>query len=241
VDQALAGVAAREPGIDQSDIIHELPGELDGYVASLANEPGPATLLQSGARVAIVDLSRVCAAQPLVHTDHAEERTASADVQDVVSIAHVSLPVGATGHIPGGFDNGQKAWVFSAANPNLRITSAWSGPVNGTAVFGFQIALLSSFVNVGRYKARYVLTDGYHRALGFLRRGITLVPAFVREVETFEGLGLPATGMLSQDAYLGDRPPSLHDYLDATVSVDVRVPAVQKVIVVAGMEFQAIT
>lgn len=240
VDQALAAVAAREPGIDQSDIVQEVPAELETYVADLASEPAPASLLQSGARVAIVDISRVCGAQPLVHSDHAEERTASANEKDVVSIARISLPVGAAGQIPGGFDNVQKAWVFSAANPNLRITGAWSGPINGAAAFGFQIAMLSSFVSVARYKTRYVLTDGYHRAHGLLRRGINFVPAFVRDVQAFEGLGFPA-GMLSQDTYLGERPPTLADYLDDEVASDVSIPAVHKVIVVAGMEVQAIS
>ncbi len=45
--------------------------------------------------------------------------------------------------------------------------------------------------------------------------------------------------MLPQDAYLGERPALIRDYLDDTVAVDVRVPATQKVIVITGLEFQA--
>jgi hypothetical protein len=239
VEKARAEVVARDAGIDQTDIIREIPDGLTAYAAALANEPGAAGQFQSGATVAEVDLSRVCAVQPVVHTDHAEERTASATEQDVLSIARISLPLGVASQLPGGFDNAQKAWVIPAANPNLRITGAWSGPVDGMLVFGFQIGMLSSFVSVARYRDRYVLTDGYHRAFGFLRRGINRVPAFVRDVQSFEALGLPTTGMLPQDAYLGERPPLLSDYLDETVAADVRIPAVQKMIVVAGMEFQA--
>jgi hypothetical protein len=115
------------------------------------------------------------------------------------------------GQLPGGFDNAQKAWVIPAANPNLRIAGTWSGPVDGMLVFGFQIGMLPSFVSVARYRDRYVLKDGYHRAFGFLRPGIKCVPAFVRDVQSFEALGLLTTGMLPQDAYLGEHPPLLSD------------------------------
>jgi hypothetical protein len=88
---------------------------------------------------------------------------------------------------------------------------------------------------VARYGERVILTDGYHRAHGFLRRGIARVPALVQDVQSFEALGLPA-GMLSQDAYLGDRPPLLSDYLDDAVSADARVPASQKLVMVKAIE-----
>jgi len=43
--------------------------------------------------------------------------------------------------------------------------------------------------------------------------------------------------LLPQDAYLGSRPPLLPDMLDDTVSASVQVPAVQKMIVINGMQF----
>jgi hypothetical protein len=111
--------------------------------------------------------------------------------------------------------------------------------VNGQAGFGFHVALLPSFVRVANFQSRFILVDGYHRSFGLLRRGIARVPALVGDVGTFEALGLPATGMLAQDAYLGDRPALLRDYLDDSVAADVRVPATQKVIAITGLEFQA--
>jgi hypothetical protein len=38
------------------------------------------------------------------------------------------------------------------------------------------------------------------------------------------------------DVYLGNRPPLLRDFLDDEVAANVDVPAVQKMIVVQGME-----
>ncbi len=61
------------------------------------------------------------------------------------------------------------------------------------------------------------------------------MPAFVREFSRFQDLCLPA-GLLDQAMYLGDRPPILPDYLNDSVSALISIPAVQKMIVVAGME-----
>jgi len=205
---------------------------------SLHGDPVAAGLLNDGWRVMIVDLSRVCAAQPSVHVDHAEERAASVDPSDVTSIAAVSLPISVPTQLPFQFDQIQRAWVFSSANPNLRIVGAGYGVVNGAPIFGFNVALAPSFIRVARYQSRYLLLDGYHRAHGFLRRGITHVPVFVRDTPSFEALGLPQ-GMLPQDAYLGERPPLLPDYLNDDVSTDVDVPTTEKVIVITGLEVQA--
>jgi hypothetical protein len=46
-------------------------------------------------------------------------------------------------------------------------------------------------------------------------------------------------GMLPQNAYLGDRPALIRDYLNDEVAADVLVPATQKVVVITALEFQA--
>ena len=61
---------------------------------------------------------------------------------------------------------------------------------------------------------------------------------FLESLASFEALGLPQVGMLPQDAYLGERPPVLADYLDDEVSAEVTVPVTQKMIMIAGLEVQ---
>ncbi len=63
-------------------------------------------------------------------------------------------------------------------------------------------------------------------------------PAFVRDLDTIEALVPPKiqSGMLSQGAYLGARPPVLADYHDDTVAVSARMPVQQKVILVQALE-----
>ena|SRR5712692_24341 len=56
---------------------------------------------------------------------------------------------------------------------------------------GSSSACLPSFLQVARFQDRYFLRDGYHRAFGFLSRGIWRVPAFVREFGRTEEMGRP--------------------------------------------------
>ena len=50
---------------------------------------------------------------------------------------------------------------------------------------------------------------------------------------------MPA-GVLSQDVFLGDRPPALIDYLDDQVSAEISLPALQKMVVIQGLELNTL-
>jgi len=189
--------------------------------------------------VALVDLTRVCAFQPLVFSDQAVDRVKGIKPQDLSAIAGVSLPVASQVELPIQFDQMRQAWLVSSANPNLRV----AGPVGpfpatpgGPPVLGFGVSLDQSFIQVVHYRERYFLRDGYHRAYGFLRRGITVVPAFVRQMHAFEDLVPEPRAMLPQDSYRGSRPPVLLDYLDDTVSASITVPAVHKMVLIQALE-----
>jgi hypothetical protein len=95
---------------------------------------------------------------------------------------------------------------------------------------------MQSLLNVVRFQDRFLLRDGYHRAYGFLSRGITHVPAFMREMQTIEEV-MPPGMYLPQHSYLGERPPLLRDYLDDQVACTVNLPASQKMVVIQGNEF----
>src|SRR5437016_1945530 len=84
------------------------------------------------------------------------------------------------------------------------------------------------------------LRDSYHRAFGLLSLGITHVPAFVRDITTFEELVADPRTMLPQDSYQGQRPPVLTDYLDETVSAAGQLPVVHKMIIIQALELTPI-
>lgn len=241
VERAHLAVASRSPGVDQTLAVSPLPDALSGHIDSLRQNPLCAQYFRESWQIAMVDLSAVCAAQPHVYTDHATERVVGVDPADVTSLARVSLPIPVpTTTLAAQFDESKQAWIFSSPNPNLRIAGHFQAQAQpGVNVFGFAVALSASFLQVAIYRDRYLLRDGYHRAFGFLKSGITRVPAFVKEFTTFDELALPR-GMLSLDAFLGDRPPLLPDYLNDEVSAEVVMPATQRVVLIQGLELNTL-
>jgi hypothetical protein len=236
-------VASRSPGLDQDGLIVDRPAEIEAHVDALRASPSATQMFAEGWSVELVDLTRVCAFQPLVFSDQAEERVQNVNAHDLASIASVTLPVLTDTQMPIQFDNVHQSWLVSSGNPNLRIVGA-VGPFvqmpGAPPVLGFAVAVTPSFLQVGRHRGRHYLRDGYHRAYGLLRRGITVVPAFVRDITAFEELVPDPRMMLPQDSYQGQRPPLLVDYLDDEVCASVRVPAMHKMIVIQGLELSPI-
>jgi hypothetical protein len=237
-DRARQAVAARaaEPG--QDAVVADVPAELAAHVRALEASPAAMPIHAEGWKVAMVDLRRVCAFQPSVVTDQSLARVRDADGTDLMSLAAVTLPLTQGEEVPLQYDPIRMAWTASSANPNLRI-AAQVGPLPvapaGFAL-GFALTAGPSFMQVGRYRGRHYMRDGYHRAFGLLSRRITVVPAFVRDIGVFEELVPDPRTMLPQDGYLGERPPVLTDYLDDVVSAAVQVPAARKMVIVQALE-----
>lgn len=236
VRRARSTVATRSAGHDPGDPVAQMPDILAAHRDALLNNSQSASFFAEGWDVAIVDLTRVCVAQPHILTDDATARVADVRADDILSVASITLPIAQNRPLAAAFNEQKQTWIFSSANPNLRIAAHVAAPVQpGIHAFGFVVMISASYVQVARYRDRFLLRDGYHRAFGLLARGITHVPVFVRDFQTFDDMRLPL-GLLPQDAYLGDRPPLLSDYSDNTVSSSVVMPVTQKVVMVQGVE-----
>ena len=235
VEAARQEVAARESGIEQDDLLEDVPAELSAFVDQLRAQENAAPFFNEGWEVKLADLSRVCSLQPQVLSEQATERVASVAPDDIVSIAEVTLPAPTEAALPAQFDEVRNTWIIAAANPNLKITGHFGGQMQpGVIGFGFSVGVMPSFVQVARHHGRYVLRDGYHRSYGLLARGVTHAPVFARDFGVGElGVG---PGLFSTDVYLGERPPVLADFLNDDVASDVRVPTAQKMLVVQGLE-----
>lgn len=240
--RARDAVASRPPEVDQDQLVTEPPAELGDHVQALRSSPAAGPMHAEGWQVALVDLTRVCAFQPVVYSDQALERVQSVNETDLASIAAVTLPLTQGDPLPIQYDPIRQAWIVVSANQNLRIVGNIEPiPMNpGGTGLGFGVVAGPSFMQVGRYGGRYFLRDGYHRAFGLLSRGITVVPAFVRDITAFEELVPDPRTMLPLDSYRGLRPPVLPDYLDDSVSVSVQVPAMQKMIIIQALELNPI-
>jgi hypothetical protein len=238
--RARQNVAARPPGVDQSNLFQPVPVELQSHIEALKADAESAQVLSTSGRIQIVDLRRVCAAQPHVLVEDAKRRVEGIAAGDMLGIALVTLPLPKREQFAVTFDQLKNTWLFASPNPNLRVIGNFSTSVGpGFAGFGFAIAQQQSYMQVAGVNGRYFLRDGYHRAYGLVAAGITHAPALVKDFDTIEDAQIPP-GLLPQSAYLGDRPPLLVDYLDDTVAVDTNIPSTTKMIVVQALEISSI-
>lgn len=237
--RARAAVAARVPVTTSSEVITDVPAELAAHVTELEAQPFYRTFLAEGWRVRVADLPRVRALQPVLHTDHAEERTRSAQADDLLSLARMTIPTSRPKELTAieSSPDGRR-WILTCRNPQLRIAPYKADlDDNGykTKVFGFQSELAHSLVQVAHWRGTYILRDGYHRTHGLLSRGITSAPVLYREFPD-DQVPLLAAGLFDPSVYLNDRAPVLTDYLSDDVSAPIEVRRTQKTFVIQALE-----
>ena len=233
-------VAARMPGIDQSNLFQPIPSELESHIKALNAEAESAQVLATSGEIRIVDLRRVCAAQPHVLVEDAMRRIEGIAAGDMLALAALTLPLPRREQFPVTFNPLNNTWLLASPNPNLRVIGHFNTSVGpGFAGFGFAVGQQQSYMQVAGVSGRYFLRDGYHRAYGLVAAGITHAPALVKDFNTFEEAQMPP-GLLPQSAYLGERPPLLVDYLNDTVAVDTMVPPTTKMILIQALEVSSI-
>lgn len=94
--------------------------------------------------------------------------------------------------------------MTTSRNLNLRMVAQAGPPSPTPPVFGFQASITSLFLSVAPHRAATSFVTATP-ALSFPCPGIALVPAFVKEINTFEELGV-AAGMLPQEGSAGSVP-----------------------------------
>lgn len=242
-ERARRVVAARPAGVDQDGLVMPAPAGLDRHIRELRASPAAAPYFSEGWRVALVDLSRVVACQPHVLTDQVTDRVAAIDPDDPASVAALTLPTGQGEPVPVQYDPQRMVLTVVSSSHNLRIVAPFApiqqlpGEASSPAPLGFVVVDAPSFMQIACVGGRHYMRDGHHRALALLARGITTVPAFVREPTAFEEIFDPRAQLLPRDAYIGSRPPIMQDLLDDSVSTPVQVPDIKKVIAISFVEF----
>jgi hypothetical protein len=227
-------LADRPAAVDQSGVVAPWPSTLAEHAAALRASEDAEPMFANGWEIGLVtDLRRVIAAQPTVFVDEPSDFVAPA-VHDLAALARIALPLTApAAQVPVRFDEDSQTWNITSPSPNLRITGNFGGELEpGVLGFGFLVRVLPSFVSVAEYRGRYILRDGYHRAYAFLRAGAVNVPAFIRRFGDDESPF--RSGMLPEEVYCGDRPPTLQDYHDDAVAADVSFTPNDTTIVVSA-------
>src|SRR5258708_5778071 len=195
---------------------------------------------------AMVDLREVLSYQQIINHDGMEARVSSVS-DNLEELLKFCLPINEPITQLGAFvDADQKGYTISSLNPNLRI---FQGLMHDTEVppapglppirvkaVTFFIGLGTSYLQVGRYKNRYFIRDGYHRAAGLLKKGVNIVPCILVEARNTDELGLKQ-GFFTYEVIYGDRPPRLTDFWDDTVAQDGKSVAIRHVLRIRGEEF----
>ncbi len=195
-----------------------------------------ARLFEQGLRLALVDLRRVCALQPGVFTD---VEVPDVDPDDVAALAAWTLRPPPGGGLDVQYDARRSAWTVLAPDPNIRIVRHFRTELEQGAIgLGFEIRQFGSSLQAVRFQDRYLLVDGYHRAVALLSRGIELAPALIGAIETAEEIGQLAAG-LGVDVLLGTRPPLLPDFLDDEVAAAVDLPVATRMLVIEAMDLRS--
>jgi len=86
----------------------------------------------------------------------------------------------------------------------------------------------SPFFEVARYRERYFLRDGYHRAYRLLRAGVPHVPAVIVEAASLTELGAIGDRFFDEANLLSARPPRLADFADHKLIIEYTRPPLRK-------------
>jgi hypothetical protein len=127
--------------------------------------------------------------------------------------------------------------VSGHAATELNVAAAPNQPTVPFKFCGFLINHGVSLLQVVEYSGRWFIRDGYHRAYGLLRKGITRIPCIFIRAANFQQTGADQPAFIRYETLFGLRPPFLRDFLLNEVSATVQQRAVRKVVRVAAEEF----
>jgi len=236
-------VGRREPRVFTNPIVDD--DQFSGLLAAVADRPEVQASFHGLVwRPAVVDLTHVLSFQKIIFTD-----SPGIDSKhiDNVSLTELCLPteqlLPPTGALT---DPDGKGFTISSLNTNLRIAGGQLSDANVAPGPGFPsvrmqavtllISMGTSYMQVVRYRDRWFLRDGYHRASRLLRSGVSTVPCIYIEARTFQEVQA-GVGAFPFEVLYGDRPPALKDFWDDTVATDISQLAIRKVIRIRGEEF----
>lgn len=117
--------------------------------------------------------------------------------------------------------------ILRSRNPNLHFRFSSNIPSLVSLHTG------SPFFEVARYRNRWFLRDGYHRAYALLLAGIVTIPAVIVHARTLTELGADQPWFFSEKILLSPSPPHVADFLDNELVIEYERPPLIKTLRVA--------
>jgi hypothetical protein len=198
-----------------------------GHIDALRAEP---TFAEHGANALSVDLvwvdiGHLVACQPRVDLDHVEQlRRAAPAVGDTDGLLRFCLPL--QGSLPPPsttptFNPATNTYTWLSENPDFRLCGPAHGaqPDTGRSLMGFSIGPGLHQMNVVAFGGKYMLNNGYHRAVALLQAGHTRMPVIMVTVPSPVATPVTRVGMFSPQAVFGPNPPRIADFI-ASAAMD---------------------
>jgi hypothetical protein len=222
--------SVRKPSFGRLSVVRSLPRSLESYGAEFQATREGADLVAAGFSPALVDLRGVCAMAPVARTDL---DLPDVDGDDLEALARITLRRADEAPAEAEYRPDLRAWVVG--DPDLGVLGQFDRPGAGEFAVGLIVGRSSSFLRVVQAGDRFVLTDGYDRAITLLERGIHEVPALVKTHGAVRDLPFDQAHLESAVVF-GRRPPLLPDFLDDDVSAEVLFPATRRLLMVRVVE-----
>lgn len=178
----------------------------------------------------VVDLRRLVSFQRRLALN--EEPVDGAELRGWTARMQVSLPYRRTSEFVSALHS--SGLILSSENPDL--TVRWQTTREDEGVFALRVRHGSPFMEVGCYRGRWFLRDGYHRAYRLLRAGIFETPAVIVQSATLNELGAEQPWFFPEHVLFSRRPPLVTDFLADELVLRWYRPARRKVIHVSITE-----
>ena len=232
---------ASEPYPSEPPTVFPLPDSMREHVDTLlALPPIQREFDRVPIALGMVPLAHLISAQQRIDLHTVQpQATAPAIASDEALIA-VCLPIKAPPHRFRVAQQDAGSVTFTADNHDIRLFSPqilaaaavsgkWPGYVQ--SALALPVGFSANVLNVIRFQNRLVLNNGYHRAFGLYRSGVTHVPAIIQVCREWEDVGLVSSSEIFNNGsvyFERKRPPLIKDFSDRRLTISLAVPISQK-------------
>jgi hypothetical protein len=167
---------------------------------------------------ASVELGKLIACQPKVDLDHVERLMAQVPaLGDEDGLRRFCLPLQRDGMAPQvqtTFNPVTNTFGCIVDNPDVRICGPVQGeqPGTGRGFAGFSIGPGFHQMSVVVFDHRYMLNNGYHRAVALARAGHDRAPVILVEAPMADLTPPARHGMFNRQIVFGPKPPRIEDF-----------------------------
>ena len=170
------------------------------------------------AQLASVEVGKLAVCQPHVDWSYVEHLMKEApEPGDELGLLRFCLPLQKDAPpiaLQPQFSPGSQTLSIVLDNPDYRIIGpATDNGDNGRSVLGFMVGPGLHQMSVVHFNGRYVINNGYHRAVALAARGHDRIPVLLKPVDHPGHTPAGRPGMFTPPIVFGPNPPRIEDFL----------------------------